>query len=101
MAIGSETVSTLMRSSEVFRSGINRPSSRPVAMARPIHTGRNRSSVESLAVTEPVSVAVTGFAPVRGGEHVGEAGQDVGGEGVVHPPAPSAGGHDPGVTQHA
>ena len=33
------------------------PAARPATMARPIHTGRNRSRVDSRAATEPTSVA--------------------------------------------
>jgi hypothetical protein len=50
-AIGSETVSTLTRSSVSSRPGKTRPRPIPSAIATPIHTGRKRSSVESLSMT--------------------------------------------------
>ncbi len=63
IAIGSETVPTLMRSSAVFRSGMARPNSSPVAIASPIHNGRNRSRVESFAATGSTCVVVIGPVP--------------------------------------
>ena len=37
--------------SALFRPGTRRPSSSPAAIAAPIHTGRNRSSTGSPAIT--------------------------------------------------
>ncbi|CKQ18809.1 Uncharacterised protein [Mycobacterium tuberculosis] len=41
------------------RPGIHRPSSSPAAIADPIHTGKKRSSVESLPTTAGAAVRVT------------------------------------------
>ena len=39
------------RFSALFRPGTSRPSSSPAAIAAPIHTGRNRSSLDSRVIT--------------------------------------------------
>src|SRR5690606_36577034 len=51
MAIGTETVPTLRAPSASGTAGTRRPRSSPSAMARPIHTGRKRSSRDSRSRT--------------------------------------------------
>ena len=42
---------TATRFSAPFKPGTRRPSSRPAAIAAPIHTGKNRSSLDNRATT--------------------------------------------------
>ena len=56
IAIGSDTVPILTRSSQSLSSGIARPSINPATIATPIHAGRNRSSIDSRCNTSVSSV---------------------------------------------
>ena len=51
IAIGRLIPSTCTACSTVSRPGTHRPSNSPASMATPIHTGRNRSRVDSFATT--------------------------------------------------
>ena len=122
---------TATRFSALFRPGTRRPSSSPAAIAAPIHTGRNRSSTGSPAITgccpaapvtslvlvsvtaRPLAVvlawrpAPSGDDPVAGQRHAcrgrlrPQSSEPVTVEAVVDPAAPAGRGHQARVAQHA
>src|SRR3990172_7383826 len=65
IAIGSDTVPTRSASSHVSSWGTADPSTSPPTIARPIHTGRNRSSRDSCPATWPVSACKAVSAPLQ------------------------------------